>query len=251
MAKGYNGFNSIYYCSFLFLGQSILHVKRSQNKLFNINGPFAHLTPFPYLRHMIAIELRKVIRDLDREHKNLSVRNRKAGLAKAINRALVGGRAKVTQDLRTRYNVQSKDVKKTIALRKANAANTEGRFTSTGSSLPIAAFRPSVTKKGITVRLTNARERFPGAFMAKTKSGHKGVFARAEYKSNKLVSRRKRIKPYPANDLPITEVRTFAVPSALSNKGVLSLVQTRMRERVAKEYAHELKFRAARAAGLL
>lgn len=87
--------------------------------------------------------------------------------------------------------------------------------------------------------------------MATTKSGHKGVFARAQYKGNKLVSRRTRVNRYPLNDLPITEIQSLSVPSALRNKGVIEPLTKLMQERLIKEYADGLKFRSQRAAGLI
>jgi hypothetical protein len=199
---------------------------------------------------MVAIDIRKAVRDLNKEYKQLSDNERANATARAINRAVVGGITISQREVRKIYKIRAKDVKRTIITTKASPTRPEGKFVSTGRSLPIFGFGASKTKKGIGVNIMGQRKYFPGAFIITMKNGHKGVFARAKYEGNKLVSRRKRINEK-GNDLPITEVQTLAVPSGIANKVVLPNLTVAMQERFVKEYSHELKFRTERVLGLL
>ena len=200
---------------------------------------------------MIRVDTRQAFRQLDKAYRSLGAKERGRAMSVALNRATTTGRAKAAQTTRKQYNVRSGDIKKTINITRATPATLESRFISTGRSLPLMSFRPNVTKKGVTAKIKGTRKLFPGAFMATTKSGHKGIFARAQYKGNKLVSRRKRVNRYPENDLPITEIQTLSVPSAIQNKGVINPLTNIMKEALIKNYSHELKFRSQRAAGLI
>lgn len=200
---------------------------------------------------MVYLDVRKAIKELNRTHSELSTLERNRALAKALNRATTTGRAKSAQETRKIYQIRSGDVKKTIGTAKATASKTESSLISKSRSLPIYGFGARKSKKGIGVTIKGQRKFFPGAFIATMKTGHIGVFARAKYVNNKLVTRRKRINEYPKPDLPIVEVQTLSVPSALGNKVVLPNLTKLMQERMLKEYAHELKFRSQRAAGLI
>lgn len=200
---------------------------------------------------MVYLNVKTAIRNLNKLHRDLSTTERNRALAKALNRATTTGRAKSAQETRRIYNIRSGDVKKTIATTKATASKTESHLISKSKSLPIYGFGARKSKKGIGVTIKGQRKFFPGAFQVTTKTGHTGIFARAKYQGNKLVSRRKRINEYPRNDLPIVEIQTLSVPSALGNKVVLPNLTKLMQERLVSTYAHELKFRSERAAGLI
>jgi hypothetical protein len=200
---------------------------------------------------MIRVDVRRAVQQLNKAHRDLSAKERGRAMSKALNRAVQSGRANAAKETRRKYNVRSTDVKKTITLARSTPATLEARFKSVGSTLPLMSFRPNKTKKGITAKIGQSRKLFPGAFMSTTKSGHKGIFARAKYKGNKLVSRRTRVNKYPDNDLPIVEIQSLTVPSAIQNKGVINPLTQLMQERLVKEFSHELRFRTQRAAGLI
>lgn len=198
---------------------------------------------------MFLINTKKAIKELDKQYQDLSDRERRAAMARAMNRAITSGRANSAKQARKQYNIKSSDVKKTMAIKRATSSSPrEAQLISTGSTLPINSFRPSKTKKGVTVKIKNTRKLFPGAFFAVMKSGHKGIFARAQYKGNKLTTRRTRVNRYPLNDLPITEVKTLSVPNAIANKQVLFPLSSLIQQKFIGEYAYELKFRQSRAA---
>ena len=200
---------------------------------------------------MIYVNAKDAIRKLNQLHKELSENERKSAMVKAINRGTIAGRTSAAKDTRKVYKIRSGDIKKTMTVKRANRGRLEGDLTSKGSTLPLSSFQARKTKRGVTANIKGSRKLFPGAFITTMKSGHKGVFARAKYEGNKLVSRRKRINEYPENDLPITEVLSLTVPAAIGNPLVIKPISALMQDRLISTYAAELKFRQKRAAGLI
>lgn len=200
---------------------------------------------------MIFVNIKDAINQAQALHKDLSKVERNRATARALNRTIVAVRTRSSKEIRGIYKIKSSDIKKTMHKRNANPASLDASLTSTGSTMPLMAFNPSFTKKGVTARIRGERKKFPGAFKAKMKSGKVGIFARAEYKNNKLNTRRKRTRPPHQNDLPITEVRTLAIPSALANETVTGNLGDMIRDHFPKQLASELKFRSMKAAGLI
>lgn len=171
--------------------------------------------------------------------------------ARAMNRTILAVRTASSKEIRKKYRIRAQNIKATMSKRNATPSNQEASLTSTGAPMPLMAFNPRITKKGVTARIRNISQRFPGAFKARMKSGHVGIFARAEYKNNRLKSRRTRHRPSDQNDLGITEVRTLAIPSALANETVSGNLQALIRERYPRTLESELKFRKLKAAGMI
>lgn len=200
---------------------------------------------------MIYINVENAIKELTKAHRDLSPVEVKRAIAFSLNRTITGARTKSSSFVRSVYKIRSSDTKKTLTKRNANSLNLEAQLISTGAALPLVGFPNRNTKAGMRVTIKGQRKTFPGAFYATMRSGHKGIFARAKYQGNTLVSRRTRVRRTNENDLPITEVRSLAVPSALGNDIVTSNLNQLIKTRFPNTLANQLKFRSMRAAGLL
>lgn len=200
---------------------------------------------------MIYVNTKQAIKQANRAYDSLSPKVRRQATARALNRTILAVRTAASKEIRARYNIRAKDIKPTMSKRTASALSLEASLRSKGKGMPLIKFKAAQTRKGVRATIKRgSRQSLPGAFIATMKSGHRGVFARAQYKSGRLVSRRKRINPSRMNDLPITELKTVAVPSALAN----DIVTAKLRDVIAKRFPanleRELNFRKLRAAGL-
>jgi len=120
------------------------------------------------------------------------------------------------------------------------------------------AFQPRQTRAGVSVSIKGRRVIIPGAFLATTKSGHVGVFARGAYgaKSRRTLretgsfgrfkfgrgERVKRANRWGSSELPINELFTFGPVESFSNADVTAAVQDRIEEQAAKVLERNLRF---------
>ena len=188
---------------------------------------------------MIYIDAKTAIRNASNAHRELKGSRRARAIASALNVVARKARVEASKDIRGTYKMRAKDIRKSQSVRKATAKGgseptISAAMITVGRPLPIMAFRPTKIKDGISVNIMGRRKRFPGAFIATMKSGHTGVFVKGRYTSGKLVGRRRRLVSS-GDDLPITEVKTTAIPTALSNPKVISVLQRKVAEELPKE----------------
>lgn len=200
---------------------------------------------------MIYVNTKQAIKQANKAYASLSPKVRRQATARALNRTILAVRTAASKEIRAKYNIRAKDIKATMRKRTASRLSLEASLQSTGKGMPLIKFKATQTRKGVRATIKRgSRKALPGAFIATMKSGHRGVFARAQYKSGRLISRRKRINPSNKNDLPITEIKTVAVPSALASDIVTSNLRKVVAERFPANLEREMKFRQMRAAGL-
>lgn len=169
----------------------------------------------------VFIDASKAIRQADRAHKHLSKSTRAKAIAAALNNVARKARVQSSKEIRKIYKIRAKDIAKATTVTKAHKQNLKSVVLATGRPLPIMAFNPRKTKRGVTVNIMGKRKRFAHAFFATMRSGHKGVFVRGTYYQGKLMPRRKRLKTR-GNDTPITEVKTVGVPTAFASRSVMT-----------------------------
>lgn len=161
--------------------------------------------------------------------------------AAAINRAAQSAMTAAARSARENYYVKHGDVLKTMKLYKATPTDLAAMVVSRGYALPLTKFRISPNKpnpakaakarwrKGKSSALVARVRRgeggpIPGAFVARVKSGHVGVFRRtskAKY--------------------PVEHLYGPAIPQLLSSRTVSEAVEQRASEQLDARLSHEIE----------
>ena len=152
-------------------------------------------------------------------------------VARGMNRTIQSAQTLSVRAIAEDLGIAQKEVRKTMALRKANRTRLEASLTSTGRRIPLIAFRargpePSRGKgKGVRYRLPGGRGIAPHAFIATMKTGHRGVFQRKG----------------PARRLPIAELRGPSVPRVF-RKQIDDAIQAKADAALVKNVQHEIEY---------
>jgi len=134
---------------------------------------------------------------------------------------------------REMYVVKSKAVTDQVVLRRGSASNLSSELRWKGRNIPLMQFRtnpksPSARPRALkaAVKRAGGNKKVDGAFIARMRSGHVGVFRR---------SSRKR--------LPIEELYGPAVPVMLNNPEVVEQLERVAVEEMEKRFEHEMNRR--------
>lgn len=127
--------------------------------------------------------------------------------------------------------IKQKDIRKYVALRKANWNNLYSSVEASGKRIPIGKLKARQTKKGVTYRgQGGGRKKIPGSFIAKMSSGHVGAYKRKG-----------------KGRTPLTELHGPSIPHVFIqeaiNKALLQIAQ----ERWNKEFPHQVNYRLKKA----
>jgi hypothetical protein len=163
-------------------------------------------------------------------------------IARALNRAVEGGRTDAIRVVCEEYTIRPIDVRKTIHIVRAKPGKLEAQIISTGKAIPLAKFnvKPKKPPKQEGVKMVNRMRRKvittvktgsthvgrgekPEWFVQKMASGHIGVFYREGLQSIKQEYR-------------------LATPQMLGNSKVLKLIEERAKVRLDKELTHQIKY---------
>lgn len=155
---------------------------------------------------------------------------RRAGLS-AVRRTVPSVRAEAVREVRKQIHIRQADARKAITIRnRPTRVRPEGSIILSGRPLPVAAFSPRQRRSGVSVRIKQAagRQLLPGAFLARLRSGHVGVFYRRR-SGGRRVGR-----------LPIDQVFTTAVSGALRKR--LDHLQAFAARRLRVEFERAVRF---------
>lgn len=152
-------------------------------------------------------------------------------IVNAINRAAEGARTDAVKKARERYHVKAKDIRKTIEIERATYENQAAIVRAEGSPLALSKFKITPSKppqkrrkKPVIARVIRGEGGpIPGAFVARMKSGHIGVFKRAG-----------------KSRLPITQLFGPSVPQMLGYETVTAFVEERAQERLEQRLEYEI-----------
>lgn len=72
-------------------------------------------------------------------------------LSRAINRSAQAGRTQAAREAKSKYTIRHGDVLKTLKINRANRGNLYASISSRGELIPLIAFNPRQTKKGVSV----------------------------------------------------------------------------------------------------
>lgn len=105
-------------------------------------------------------------------------------IARAINRTLAAERTQAKRAIAADTGLRAKDVDAALQVDKATPARLRAFITVSGRRIPLIGFsargpEPSRGRgKGVSYRLPKGRGRHAQAFIARMKSGHRGVYVR-------------------------------------------------------------------------
>lgn len=195
---------------------------------------------------MISVDIRS---DVARLTRNLEAFEREAipkALSRSLNRTAEQARTQASREIRTHYYVSARAISRAIKIIRAREREPTAAVEGTGPPLPLVAFGARPTKRGVSVAVKRGhRKLIRGAFIARMKSGHLGVFGRGEYVGGKFIPRLKRLRRG-GNDLPITELKTIGVPVAMRSRAVLRAVEAKIRQVFPSILERELRFYISR-----
>lgn len=148
----------------------------------------------------------------------------------AINRSITTARAEAVRCVTKDYIITAGEVRKSMTIKKASAANPVGAISSSGSPIALSKFdvsplRPTKRKVVLTARVkrTNGRKPIKKAFAAQTASGHTGAFIRAG-----------KVR------LPINQLHGPSIPQMLSSDNVSKQIENKAAETMEIRLEHEI-----------
>jgi hypothetical protein len=156
--------------------------------------------------------------------------------ARAINRSIASGKTAGERAVARDLKLKVSEVRRYVRLQEASKFKLVARIFASAKRLPVSVFNPRQGRRGVTAR--TAQGTYPGAFIARLRSGHTGVFMR------KLPTRSRVGKPRGSPALPIRELFHASIAHVFVKH--LATMKARVTEQLAKNVAHELR-RAIRA----
>ncbi|WP_028536640.1 phage tail protein [Paludibacterium yongneupense] len=158
---------------------------------------------------------------------------------RAINKTAMQARTESVRAVRTAgYNIKASAVRNSFKLQRATKNNLTAVLTSTGKPIALIDYGARQVGSGVSVAVKNGRKIINHAFIAKMRSGHKGVFVRIGKSHRTVVRNGKRVR----TGLPVKELFGPSVPTALANEKVQNAVKRLIKEKLPKIFAHELRF---------
>lgn len=149
----------------------------------------------------------------------------------ATNKVAKQAKTQASKDIREEYAIKKSDLDKNIIVTKPDL-NYVAKISTKKGSLPLAKFgRPSQKKTGVSVEIKRGQKKIiKGSFIAVMKSGHKGVFERAELGGKKVAR------------LPIKELHSKAAAHIVT-KAVYEKMKLFVATKFPQILAQELKYR--------
>jgi len=211
--------------------------KRAKTLLFLMCAAYAHKS---YLWWMIQIDVSQAINTISREFaQRLTPRLLALGISRALNHTAAKAKTGAIREIRRQYNVQAKYVRAAMKQVRARPSFLESRIDVSGRPLPLLAFGARQNKRGVSVAvMAGQRKQVQRAFIRTMPSGHKGVFARGGYQRGQFQFRTQRVKRG-GTDTPIAELKTLAVPQALTHTTVINALAAQINRDLPDRIRHE------------
>lgn len=156
-------------------------------------------------------------------------------IARALNRAGASAKTVMVREVAKDLGTKAGDIRDRIGIMEALAHRLQVTLTASSKRIPLIDFRargpePSRGKgRGVSARLPGGVGRYPHAFIATLKSGHRGVFQRTS-----------------KSRLPITQLHGPSVARSFTKHVQVGI--TRGVEQLIKNVRSELRFALSRAA---
>lgn len=199
----------------------------------------------------IGISVRSNAAELARDIDGLQADIERKALVSALNRTATTVRAEAVREIRAEYKgFKARVIRDAMNIERAFAGKLTAAVVVSGRRIPLIELMTSANRRGVRVRVKGGTKLIPHAFVTTLRSGHKGIFVRAESsKGVNIVFRRgegSRVRPWPAHDLPITELTTLSLPTAFLQKKVQAKLDVLASDAFNKNFARELAFRVSR-----
>lgn len=176
----------------------------------------------------------------------------KEDVAKAVPRALNKTATTVRAEAARKivsvgYGMKIAAIKRNLSIRRATASERVAIVRATGKPIPLINYGARQTKPGVSVAVLHGRKTVRHAFIATMKSGHKGVFIRADVHEGAVNAKgfkvtRMRAAAASKHGLPIDELFGPGVPSAFGNQAVQTAIAQVARERFGVVLDQELRY---------
>lgn len=166
------------------------------------------------VRHNLG-ETRSLLRSMDKLE-------RKAAIS-ALNRTGQQVKTAANRKIREQYSFKARVVSQSLKVSRSQFSRLEVSVISEGKRTQLIDASARQTKRGVTVRIGKQRKLITGAFVARMKSGHVGVFSRRTKKR-----------------LPIDERYTIAIAEAFGSKPVVATMHFKSEEVFLLRFEHEL-----------
>jgi len=172
-------------------------------------------------------------------------------IVRATNKTFAGVRTDASREIGNILNAQKSAIDDTFKITKMSTVNSPAMIESTGDPVALINFKNTrQTKQGVSVQVRKDKPRqiIVGAFIAKMKSSHKGVFWRVDenYKAplkDKLVkkpcNKRRKIM---VQRLQIQELYAPRIPDYLGKDPIITIVLNNTGNRLSDNLNHETDF---------
>ncbi len=184
----------------------------------------------------------------------------------AINKTLTSTRAEIVRVIRAGYALKAGDIRKELEVKRSTPATMIGRIAGESSpGVPLISFArikaiPSTrrTKSGgytpkvgipVLIKKTRGKVTFKGAFVIRLKSGHVGVFVRADASTSGRLVRGAKVR-VGASKLGKRYVKEKYGPTPiklLGSKENLRLIENFAQETMDKNMQHEAEYYLSKA----
>jgi Prophage minor tail protein Z (GPZ) len=177
------------------------------------------------------------------------VANHQKAVVRALNKTALQARTEAVRDVRgAGYNIRAGDIRKSFKIKRANGNRLVVELVSTGAPIAVIAYGARQTKSGVSIQVKNGRQILRHAFIATTKSGHRGVFervgpARVKGAKGKVRGRVRRL------NLPIKELFGPSIPQSLANEAVNKAIMKKIAEVYPRLLQHEIAFEIQKSGG--
>ena len=206
------------------------------------------------VRLSVRTNVDQVLADVERALTSVTSVAAPRALNELSDQAQTAGLRKISEI----YHVGPRTTERYVSIELASPSNLQATITVKGAGFPLYAFQPRQTKAGVSVQVKGRRITIPGTFLAKTKSGHVGVFARGAYggKSGRTLretgsfgrfkfgrgERVKRANRWGSTELPINELFTFGPAESFGNADVTAAMQDRVEEQAANVIERNIRY---------
>lgn len=146
--------------------------------------------------------------------------------ANAVNRTIKHLGKEISVTVRSEYIVPAREIKKTLAIRRASREWLTGKISAVGSPLPLGVFKVTKPKDGALkakVRKSSSPKPLKGVFIGKSHKEYTGAMRRVGSAS------------YPL-DVPYGP----SVPQMLGNKSVMEPIEKEAEEYLNERFLHEV-----------
>jgi len=152
-------------------------------------------------------------------------------LSRAINRSAQAGRTQAAREARSKYTVRHGDVLKTLKINRAHRGNLYASISSRGELIPLIAFNPRPTSKGISVAVKKGeRKQLKSLFLTtltnpRYSDSATNIFGRVS-----------------AKRYPLRGHYGPSIPQMIENEESMAPVEGRIKEVLYDRTGHEIEF---------